>query len=389
MKYFRVGLAAFILLAPACAELIEPDNSPDGNDTPQTAEWMESTPATIKAFIETPADTDYYKIRVDSLQIITISLSVPALRNYDVDLIGPSLALLKRSSKPAGETEWIDTTLSGSHDYFIKVWGVNGSYDAKQPYLLTAMLSDTASGIVSVHMIMGNPNNALASVNQPDNYLMVKPQYALSYNNSLGTCNWVSWQLNSSWLGSVKRQDDFRADPELPAGWNIISQNEYSGSGYDRGHMCPSGDRTLTIADNSATFVMTNMIPQAPGNNQGPWADLESYCRSLAGQGKDLYIISGGYGSDGTLSSGRVNIPANTWKIIVVVDAPGLGARGVNANTRVISVVLPNDKSISYGDWKTYRVSVDDIEESTGFNFLSVLPESLQDILENRVDDVP
>ncbi len=389
MKCLRFLVAAIFLLAPACAELIEPDNSPDGNDTPQTAERIESTPATVKAFIETPADTDYYKIRIDSIQIITISLSVPALRNYDVDLIGPSLAALKRSSKPAGQTEWIDTTLSGGYNYYVKVWGVNGSYDAKQSYLLTVMLSDTATGVVSAHMVMGNPNNAVASVSQPNNYLMVKPQYALSYNNSLGTCNWVSWQLNSSWLGSVKRQDDFRADPDLPAGWKIVNQNEYSGSGYDRGHMCPSGDRTLTIADNSATFVMTNMIPQAPGNNQGPWADLESYCRSLAGQGKELYIVSGGFGSDGTISSGRVSIPTYTWKIIVVVDAPGLGARGVNANTRVIGVVMPNQKNISYGDWKTYRVSVDDIEQSTGFDLLSVLPVSLQDILESRVDNVP
>ncbi len=70
---------------------------------------------------------------------------------------------------------------------------------------------------------------------------MVKPQYALSYNRSKGTANWVSWQLNSSWLGHMDRQNDFRPDDTLPAGWERVTPSVYSRSGYDKGHIALQG----------------------------------------------------------------------------------------------------------------------------------------------------
>jgi endonuclease G, mitochondrial len=149
----------------------------------------------------------------------------------------------------------------------------------------------------SVHLTLGNPSNAITSTSYANNYLLVKPQYSLSYSNTRKIPNWVSWQLNRSWLGSTPRQDTFRADPTLPSGWYRVSGSDYSGSGFDRGHMTPSGDRTSSVTTNSATFLMTNMMPQAPDNNQGVWEKLESYARDLANQGKDLYIIAGSYGN--------------------------------------------------------------------------------------------
>ena len=140
----------------------------------------------------------------------------------------------------------------------------------------------------SEHLTMGNPSNAVTNVLVPFNYLMEKPQYSMSYNRDRGESNWVSWHLSTSWLGSAPRQDDFRADTTLPAGWYQVQGTDYSGSGFDRGHMCPSADRTSTVANNSATFLMTNMVPQLPANNQGVWADLESYCRTLVSQGNEI-----------------------------------------------------------------------------------------------------
>jgi endonuclease G, mitochondrial len=121
------------------------------------------------------------------------------------------------------------------------------------------------------HLTMGNPSNAVTNINQPANYLLDKSQYAVFYNRDLGRPNWVSWHLDSSWIGSTPRQDDFRNDTTLPSGWHQVKATDYSGSGFDRGHHCPSGDRTNTVASNSATFLMTNMMPQSPDNNQGPW----------------------------------------------------------------------------------------------------------------------
>jgi endonuclease G len=154
--------------------------------------------------------------------------------------------------------------------------------------------------------------------------------------------------------------------------------------------MCPSGDRTLTVADNSATFLMTNMIPQAPNNNQGPWAQLEDYCRTLAGQGNEMYIYSGGYGSLGTINSGHVRVPGRTWKVIVVLANGTNDLARVTTSTRVIAVDMTNvNASISKtASWKTFRVSVDSIEGHTGYNFLSLVSTSIQSTIEARVDNL-
>jgi endonuclease G len=172
-------------------------------------------------------------------------------------------------------------TLNVTSQVRLEVRKVTGSANRLNIDNITITDAGPAAPPVSVHLTLGNPSGATTSTSNPTNYLMLKPQFALSYHRDRGEPNWVSWHLSSDWLGSTPRQDNFRADTTLPSGWYRVQGTDYSGSGYDRGHMCPSADRTLTIADNSATFLMTNMIPQAPDNNQGPWANLESYCRSL------------------------------------------------------------------------------------------------------------
>lgn len=235
-----------------------------------------------------------------------------------------------------------------------------------------------------IHLPFGNPSNATNSTDNPNNYLMEKPQYVLSYNRDRGTPNWVSWQLKKSWLGSSDRQDDFRPDESLPEGWYRVGPNDYRNSGFDRGHLAPSADRSAKEMDNSATFVMTNMMPQSPKNNRDTWRELEEYSRKLVKGGKELYIIAGSYGSRGKLAGGKVTIPKRTWKIIVVLE-PGSGARGINKNTRVIAVDMQNTERIGT-DWKRYLVSVDKIEAATGYDFLSKVPKEIQDVIEARVD---
>jgi endonuclease G len=152
--------------------------------------------------------------------------------------------------------------------------------------------------------------------------------------------------------------------------------------------MAPSADRTKTVRDNQATFLMTNMIPQAPDNNQAPWADLEEYCRDLVNQqGKELYIIAGPEGKKEAISSGKVTVPTKTWKIIVVLDRPGQGVAGVTANTRVIAVEMPNTQGIRNKNWQIYRTTVRKLEAATGYNFLSNVPTSIQNVIENRADN--
>jgi endonuclease G, mitochondrial len=241
---------------------------------------------------------------------------------------------------------------------------------------------------LSKHTTLGIPSPS--SMVDPDSFLSVKSEYVLSYNSGRKVPNWVSWELNASYLGAAPRQNDYRSDDTLPLTLPQASLADYSGSGYDRGHMCPSADRTLTIATNSQTFFLTNMVPQAANNNQGPWEQLESECRNLVATGKELFIISGGTFSAGsnTVGNGMV-VPDQTFKVIVVLDAAGQGTTAVTASTRVIAVLMPNENTqigIS-DDWHGFRVSVDTIEAQTGYDFLSDVDPAVQAVVEARIDN--
>lgn len=245
------------------------------------------------------------------------------------------------------------------------------------------------------HLVMGNPSNATVDINNPLNYLLLKNEYVVGYNRDRGTPNWVSWHLDSSWLGTAPRQDDFRPDPSLPDGWYQVTQFDYSGSGFDRGHHTPSGDRTATIAENSATFFMTNMMPQSPDNNQGPWEELESFSRTLVNQGNELYIIGGGTGTGGTgsnggitqtITDGKVTVPAFTWKVMIVMSNGGDDVNRVGNDTRTIAIIMPNIQGIRNDPWQKYIATVDQVEALTGYDFFSNVPTSIQDVIESRLD---
>jgi len=243
------------------------------------------------------------------------------------------------------------------------------------------------------HLLLGNPSNAAATTDSLNNYLMIKPYYDLSYNSTRGEPNWVSWHLYTGDLGSTDRLDNFRADSSLPASWFWVGGNDYSGSGFDRGHNCPSGDRTLSTTTNSATFLMSNMIPQAPYNNEQTWANMEDSIRKYVNAGNEAFIVMGSYGTGGTgsngfattIDGGHVTVPANIWKVVVLIPNGNNDLSRIDTTARVIAVIVPNNNSVS-STWKNYRTTVDAIEAATGYNLLSNVPVAVQNVLEARVD---
>lgn len=245
------------------------------------------------------------------------------------------------------------------------------------------------------NMLMGNPSNATPSVLTPNNFFLNKGYYVLCYKKDEGKTAWSSWHLYNNDFGSAPRQNDYRPDPELPAIWYRAENSSYSSSGFDRGHVCPSADRTSTVAANSSTFLMTNIIPQAPFLNQNAWGKMEDSCRQLVQGGKELYVIMGSFGSGGTGNNGFASsindanliVPAYIWKVVVVIPNGNNDLARIDNNTRVISVLFPNQNSVTT-NWKNYRVSVDSIETRTGYDLLSNLPVSIQQVLEARVDDL-
>jgi endonuclease G len=87
----------------------------------------------------------------------------------------------------------------------------------QQPTLKPGTREPISSSVNNRNLLLDNPSNAASSIASTDNYLMVKPQFVLSYNSKTKTANWVSWQLNKSWIGTADRQDNFRPDDALPA----------------------------------------------------------------------------------------------------------------------------------------------------------------------------
>jgi endonuclease G len=233
--------------------------------------------------------------------------------------------------------------------------------------------------------VLGNPSGATTSTGDKNNFLMVKKQFVLSYNDEKGGANWVTWHLQKSDIGTINR-GDFHVDKDLPAGFKRVTKADYNKTGFDRGHLCNSKDRTNNKTNNDATFNMTNILPQRPGNNQGPWRRLEDFSRTLARQGDEMYILAGAYGSISTIAHGKVNIPKTFWKVIVVLPKGGGDLSRINADTRAIAVCMPNRNSIRPNDWRRYVTTIRNIESKTGFNFLSELSNDVQDAIENRKD---
>lgn len=234
----------------------------------------------------------------------------------------------------------------------------------------------------SPHLVLGNPSNA--ATGNPNNLLIERSQYALSYNRDRGTANWASWQVDSSWFGSTERQDNFRQDGGLPAGFYQVEPGDYRGSGFDRGHIVPSGDRTRSIDDNSATFLMTNILPQTPENNRGPWRELEEFTRDLVFQfDLDLIVMAGGYGDQTQLADGRVTVPSRVWKIIVVLEQTADDLAAIGLPSPVIAVDMPNQDTLA--DWQAYQTTVNRIELATGYDFLSELEDEVEAEFEGGV----
>ena len=197
-------------------------------------------------------------------------------------------------------------------------------------------------------------------------------------------------------MGTLVRVDTFRPDPAVLPTWYRVQATDFSNSGFDRGHMTPNADRDkeTSIPINQATILMSNMVAQSPDNNQGPWAALENFLRTLT-PANELYIVAGphgvgGTGSNGgvsnTIANGHVTVPSSTWKVVLVIPKGDNDISRVTAATRTIAVNMPNIQGIRNNDWHDYLTTVDAIESLTGYDFFANVPDATENAIEGGID---
>jgi DNA/RNA endonuclease G (NUC1) len=252
------------------------------------------------------------------------------------------------------------------------------------------------------HLSFGAPTGGTA-----DTVRVARAQFVSSYNVNRRQPNWVSWNLNATQFGAADRCNCFTDEPLVPLAARSYDW-DYRGSGYDRGHMVQSESRTSTYQENATTFLLSNIIPQASANNQGPWLKLELYLDSLVQHaGKEVYVVAGGQfaATPPTLKGeGRVAIPDYTWKAALILDAgEGLADVLTSGDVEVIAVRIPNltganatsgDPAFAgtgtgggtiYGNpWQLYITTVDSIEATTGYDLFAALGDAIENNVEAR-----
>jgi len=249
---------------------------------------------------------------------------------------------------------------------------------------------------IGFNTALGTPTDADPS----NDYIIARRQYTLSYNPLRGGPNWVSWNLDASHKGSVVRCNCFTQDPAVAAfGFPAYDTNDWINGGvYSRGHMSPSADWNNADGDNAATFYLSNMIPQNQVVNGGIWGTLENDLRTIASGNTQVYIISGpiftrnrtagadGFGFLASLTQpGKIGIPDSVFKIAIVMSSTA-SVSSVASPTevqQVIAATFPNEPP-GQSTWQAYTTTIAKIQQSTGYNFLSALPETVQCVLEQR-----
>lgn len=199
--------------------------------------------------------------------------------------------------------------------------------------------------------------------------------YAAHYNYSTKVSEYVVEKVTrESIKGQAPRKDEFREDPEIPVQYRSTLK-DYVGSGFDRGHMAPAADFYYSVQAMSESFLLTNMMPQVPGNNRGIWKYTEEYTRAWANAYGEIYVITGTiYGQNRRAIGANVVVPSHIYKVVIVPSA-----------NRAITFLFPNEK-LPVEDLPKYIVTIGDIEAYTGLKIMPQLPPNLQGLKAYRAN---
>jgi endonuclease G len=199
--------------------------------------------------------------------------------------------------------------------------------------------------------------------------------FIIGWSDSLRHPVWCAYHVTKDAVHENAKRPGFTKDRQYPA---APSPDAYTGSGYDRGHMVPNYAIVTRYGTDAQklTFRMTNITPQTPALNRGVWRDFEHRIADLwTRRYGEIWVIAGSVSNPDyaeTVSGSDIDVPTHYYQIIVAQEG---------MNIRALAVIFP--QTVSWRAWAARSiVSIDELEEITGFDFLPDLPGFIQDPLE-------
>lgn len=199
--------------------------------------------------------------------------------------------------------------------------------------------------------------------------------YTLSYSEKHEQANWVAYELTATeTIKKVNRSNDFRPDMAVMTG--SATNEDYQGSGYDRGHLAPAADMGWSVQAMEESFFYSNMSPQVTGFNRGIWKKLEEQVRQWAVDNKVLYVVTGPVLENNlpTIGPDKVSVPRFYYKVILDYTEPEL---------KGIGFIIPNASSTI--SLKSFAVPIDSVEHITGIDFFPTLPDEQERVIEKTI----
>lgn len=208
--------------------------------------------------------------------------------------------------------------------------------------------------------------------------ILYRHAYICSYNSEKGIPNWVAWHLTSDHVtGPYKREGiKFHEDEDTPRPW--VNTYDYNRSGYDRGHMCPSGDNKWSQLAQEQSFLMSNMCPQNHNLNTGDWNEMENQCRKWAKKYGSVDIVCGPIfigNKHKRIGTHKVMVPEAFFKVVLCREG---------GKPKAIGFIYRNTEGNRPKD--AYVNSVDDVERITGYDFFSQLPDEVEKRVEKEAN---
>lgn len=213
----------------------------------------------------------------------------------------------------------------------------------------------------------------------PNDIVMLdRGEFIVGWSPRLRHPVWCAYHVAKEPRYEIGTRPNFSRDREVPT---APTPSDYEHSGYDRGHMAPNyAIKTRYGSDDQRqTFLMSNIAPQKPALNRGVWKDVEHRIAQLwTARYGEIWVIVGCISSPEsreTVSGTDVDVPQQFYQIVVAQEG---------MDVRALAVLFP--QSVPYGAYAArHLISIDELEQLSGLDFLPELPEFIQSPLESEL----